>query len=108
MKKTFTLLISLTCMALLRPVQLKSQNLIQGIVKRTVGKPLQFANVLLLKQSDSSLVKGTVTDASGKYFFENNPNGKYLVTASFAGLKQKFIRMVEVVFNKLNVTVDTI
>jgi len=56
---------------------------VKGIVKDPEGKPIQYANVLLLKSSDSSLVKGMVSDASGNYFFENIQKGEYFITASF-------------------------
>ena len=43
-------------------------------------KPVQFANILLLKSTDSSLVKGMITDASGKYLFENISGGLYILS----------------------------
>src|SRR6476620_11387010 len=44
---------------------------IKGTIRDPAGKPLQYANVLLLKSLDSSLVKGTISDSSGQYSFEN-------------------------------------
>jgi hypothetical protein len=60
-----------------------------GIVKGTVmdvnGKPLSFANVLLLFSADSTLVKGDVTDMDGNYNFEAVSSGDYIVSISMIG-----------------------
>jgi hypothetical protein len=54
------------------------------------GKPLPFANVLLLSAKDSSLVKGMVTNEVGLYTLENIPQGRYLVMASLVGYKKTY------------------
>jgi Outer membrane protein beta-barrel family/Carboxypeptidase regulatory-like domain len=71
--------------------------ILRGTVRDPGGQPVQYANVLLLKWPDSSLVKGTVSDASGKYSFENIEKGKYCVTASFTGFEQVFTKVFEIV-----------
>jgi hypothetical protein len=73
---------------------------VKGIVKDVAGKPVQYANVLLLKSFDSSLMKGTITDSSGKYSFENIEKGKYCITASFTGMQQAFTRVFEIIADK--------
>jgi Outer membrane protein beta-barrel family/Carboxypeptidase regulatory-like domain len=100
MKKKFTLLLSVMSLCLFSTQQLKSQSVIQGIIKDPDGKLLQFANVLLLKSADSSLVKGMITDASGKYSFVNIKNGNYLVTASFTGMSQAYSQIFVVTSDK--------
>src|SRR5678815_497737 len=96
MIKTLYLLLSMCFFFLLNLQQLKSQTLIHGTIKDANDKVLQFANVLLLKSYDSGLVKGIMSDASGKFSFENVKSGSYLVTATFAGMKQVFTPIVEV------------
>ncbi|WP_160712713.1 outer membrane beta-barrel family protein [Chitinophaga solisilvae] len=49
------------------------------------GKPLPFANVLLRKAADSSLVKGELTSEAGDCLFERIPDGRYFVQASQIG-----------------------
>ncbi|MCL6265908.1 TonB-dependent receptor domain-containing protein [Flagellimonas myxillae] len=61
------------------------QNTINGSVQDDSGNPLAFANVLLLKASDSSLTKGTITMEDGKFLLENIPSGNYVLTASMIG-----------------------
>lgn len=63
---------------------------ISGKVQEDDKKVLPLVNVLLLKAKDSSLVKGTVTDASGSYTIENVHPGNYLLTASRVGYKQEY------------------
>jgi len=48
-------------------------------------KPLPFSTMLLLKASDSTLVKGAVADAEGTYLFENIAAGHYRLSAQQVG-----------------------
>jgi len=73
---------------------------VQGTIKDAGGKPVQYANVLLLKSFDSSLVKGMISDSLGKYSFENIEKGKYYITASFTGMKQAFTEIFEISSDK--------
>ena len=108
MKKKLSLLLSICSFCLLSAQQLKSQSIIHGIIKDADGKLLQFANVLLLESSDSSLVKGTISDVSGKYSFENIKNGKYLITATFTGMSQVFTQVLEITLDKKEIDAGTI
>src|SRR5690606_1944513 len=58
---------------------------ISGKVLEDADKPMGYANVLLLKAADSSLVKGTLTDEGGAYRFEGIAIGKYRLVASMLG-----------------------
>lgn len=48
-----------------------TQSRITGVVKDHNNHPLQAATILLLRASDSSLVKGSVTQQGGQYRFDN-------------------------------------
>lgn len=72
-----------------------AQRVISGIIEDDGGRPLQFANVLLLKPADSSLEKGMISDAHGAYSFQNIKTGKYLISASFTGMDRKFTNIFE-------------
>lgn len=59
-----------------------AQNSISGKIQDIEGEPLSFANVLLLKTSDSTLIKGTMTEITGEFILDNipgkvHPIGKY-------------------------------
>ena len=58
---------------------------ISGRVTDAGQKPIPFAVISLLKSADSSLVKGTIGDDQGKYYFENIAEGKYLLQVNATG-----------------------
>lgn len=59
---------------------------ISGVVSQTDGQGVEFATVMLYSALDTSLVKGAITDADGRYEFENIAAGRYFVNASQVGL----------------------
>lgn len=61
-----------------------------GTVRGTVtdsrlGVPLEYASVVIHRLSDSSLVTGSITNASGGFEIQNVPYGKYYAQAQFIG-----------------------
>lgn len=75
---------------LITPVILNAQNnTIEGIVIDDFDKPIEFVNVLLLKKSDSSFVRGTVTDLLGKYLIEDIKSGQYILQFSHISYDNK-------------------
>ncbi|WP_018616633.1 TonB-dependent receptor [Segetibacter koreensis] len=85
-----------------------SQIAIKGTVTDSIGKPIQQANVLLVKNVDSSLVKGTITDNKGQFLLEKVREGKYLLSYSFSGYKQLFSEPFTVSNSSRNVDVKNI
>jgi hypothetical protein len=65
-----------------------SQAVITGTVIEEDGSSLPGANVLLLQPSDTSLVKGTVTDNAGYYELNNIDPGWYLLSVSVIGFQR--------------------
>jgi hypothetical protein len=63
---------------------------ISGQVKDTVGIPLEFVTVALVKAKDMTEVRGTVTTKSGTYTFESIPAGNYLVVATNIGYQKAY------------------
>ncbi|MCA6364581.1 MAG: TonB-dependent receptor [Bacteroidetes bacterium] len=73
---------------LLLPVSVSAQHTsisLSGQIHTPDGKPAEMAVVMLLAASDSSLVKGDVTDAAGSYALDALMPGNYLLTASLTG-----------------------
>lgn len=70
-------------------LQAQSQT-VSGIVHDDEGKPLPFANVLLLTSKDSTLIKGAASDESGAFQFENLNYGSYLLAATMVGYKMRY------------------
>ncbi len=81
---------------------MQAQVKIYGTVTDVVNKPVAAANVLLLNYSDSSLVKGTITQAQGNYSFENIKPGKYFTLISYTGFKSLYTSPVEISKEDIN------
>jgi hypothetical protein len=63
---------------------------ISGKVQDENGKPLADFPVMLLKASDSSLVKLEASNAAGEFRFDGLPAEKFLVKAEGGGLTAQF------------------
>ena len=63
---------------------------ISGLINEDNGKGMPFANVLLLKSTDSTLVKGTITLDDGTFKIESIMNGNYLIMSSFVGFQSVY------------------
>jgi hypothetical protein len=70
--------------------QVLTRGAINGQVGTVAGKPLEFSTMMLLKATDSTLVKGAISDADGKYLFENIGAGRYLVMAQQMGYRKTY------------------
>ncbi|MBK7871002.1 MAG: TonB-dependent receptor [Saprospiraceae bacterium] len=57
-----------------------------GRLQTSDGAPAAFANVLLMRSADSTMVKGTLTDSIGNYEFNRIIPGNYFVKASLIGM----------------------
>ena len=66
------------------------------VVNDSTSSPVSFASVALLSATDSSLLKGVITDDLGKFRFENIPYGKYNLKITFVGYKPITLKNVEV------------
>lgn len=69
---------------------------ITGKISDAEGRSVENANVMLLRSADSALIKGTVSDSSGKYSFENIVNGGYIIMSSFAGMDPAFTQAFQI------------
>jgi outer membrane receptor protein involved in Fe transport len=63
---------------------MNSQNSITGLVKGD-SEPIAYANSILFKASDSSFVKGVISQEDGSFEFDRIPDGIYFITASMMG-----------------------
>ncbi|HEX7904327.1 MAG TPA: outer membrane beta-barrel family protein [Chitinophagaceae bacterium] len=79
-----------------------AQSRVYGTVKDVNHKAIIGANVLLLRSSDSILVKGIITDAAGNFNFEKIDAGRYIVSSSFADFKPYYSQVINVANEDLN------
>ncbi len=68
-----------------------AQTKITGSVISTGMIPLTGANILLLKATDSALVKGSATAKDGSFLFDNVKAGEYLVMATNIGFSSVYL-----------------
>ncbi|HZH37021.1 MAG TPA: carboxypeptidase-like regulatory domain-containing protein, partial [Flavisolibacter sp.] len=78
-------LLLLTFISKLTPAQTG----IYGTLIDNGGKPIANATAVLLKAKDSSVVKGTVSNSSGEFVFDNVRTDRYLVQWTITGFQQQ-------------------
>ena len=83
-KNHFIVAVILIVMTIL-PYFALSQSTINGNVKDNKGEPLPYASILLLNPTDSSLVKGEITDVNGFFIIENVNAMDYIVSVTMVG-----------------------
>jgi len=77
------ILIALLCFTNAAFTQIK----LQGIVKDSIGTPLELANVIAINKSTSTLESYAISNDKGKYILTLKKNEVYNVQVSFIGMK---------------------
>jgi outer membrane receptor protein involved in Fe transport len=81
---------------------------INGVVMdKTSQRPVEYANVVLYKAKDSSMVDGTVTDVNGSYTLEKIAFGKYYLEFDFIGFRKEISGEIMITPRNQSHTVDT-
>ncbi|MBC8155942.1 MAG: outer membrane beta-barrel protein [Bacteroidetes bacterium] len=83
---TLTVALTVTTVVAQTPVTGKVTGQVTGIT----NNPLEFSTLMLIKATDSSLVKGAVSDASGLYEFDAVGAGSYRVAAQQLGYTKTY------------------
>ncbi|WP_299117661.1 carboxypeptidase regulatory-like domain-containing protein [uncultured Winogradskyella sp.] len=81
MKKIITLL------ALIVAISSYSQVKLSGVVKDSIGQPLELANVIAINQETKALESYGITDSKGSYKLSLGKNGKYNLQVTYIGMK---------------------
>lgn len=102
---TICLLLSVTNSSF---AQTPTKGNVSGAILDENKKPLEFATMMLLQATDSSLVKGAISDVSGKFEFENVATGNYLVAGSMVGYKKIYTKAFTLDAKHLSVTLVAI
>ena len=75
--------IALLCFVNISIAQIK----IQGVVKDSIGEPLELANVIAINQETSALESYGITNDTGRYVLALEKNTKYKLQVSYIGMK---------------------
>ncbi|WP_209401068.1 outer membrane beta-barrel family protein [Pseudozobellia sp. WGM2] len=89
-KNNFIILIVIFCATLLgAPAKAQSEATaeIDGKITTVMNEPLPYVSLVIFKVSDSSMVKGAMSDDLGSFLIEKVPAGTYYVAASILGFK---------------------
>jgi len=81
MKNILALLFTLAVMSSFAQIKL------QGVVKDSIGSPLELANIIAINKESNTLESYAITDADGKYVISLGKNGTYSIQISYIGLK---------------------
>ena len=65
------------------------------IVDKSTSKPMEFANVAIYNEKDSSLVTGTITNEHGKFEIPGVNYGDYYLVANFMGFEKSTVGDIE-------------
>ncbi|WP_411029351.1 outer membrane beta-barrel protein [Spongiimicrobium sp. 3-5] len=65
--------------------------LVSGEVKNAQNNTIPFANVFVLRISDTTIVKGASADENGKFTIQNVPPNVYYLRASYIGKTSKLL-----------------
>jgi hypothetical protein len=77
-----------------------TQSKLEGRVTGANNQPLANATVLLLRSSDSALIKGSLTATNGRFVFEKISAGRYIISASTTEYDQGYSAPLAVVENE--------
>lgn len=94
--KSIIKIICVTCLLSLPYVRAEAQVAINGTVADENELPVPAATILLLNPSDSSMVKGTITEDSGRFQFQSVKPGLYLLSVSMIGYQTRTTEPFEV------------
>jgi iron complex outermembrane receptor protein len=67
-----------------------SQNSVSGIIKDSTNTGLPFVNVAILNNTDSAIIKGTISDELGVFKIENIKAGNYLLKFYTVGYSESY------------------
>lgn len=79
--KKLTILFFILCSGLSMAQTIK----VRGVIKDTVGSPLEFANVIATVQESGNIESYAISDGAGRYQLDLAKGNTYLLKASFLG-----------------------
>lgn len=88
--------------------QVNSGSVSGSVIDKSSGAAIEGADVTVNRIKDSSLVKGTQTDAAGKFTISDVPFGSYYIKVSLVGYNLSIISGVTLSDAKTSITIDPV
>ena len=101
--KKITIFFSFLLFSSLVYAQQTGSEIVGLVVDKPTKNPVEFSNIELLKASDSSVVKGTVTDSRGKFLLEQIKPGEYLLRCGFIGYDRAYLHVTVAAKPRVNI-----
>ncbi|MEO8512014.1 MAG: TonB-dependent receptor [Ignavibacteria bacterium] len=86
----------------------KTGSITGSVIDKQSGAPIEGADVTVNRVKDSTLVKGTATDASGKFTISDVPFGRYYIKANLVGYNFSMVSGVTINPENLNAVIEPI
>jgi outer membrane receptor protein involved in Fe transport len=83
--RSFYFLSLLICFSFTSYAQVSEVTISGAVKEQGSSNPLEYVNVVLVTEKDSSFVKGMVSDANGRFAFDAIQPGSYVIQISFIG-----------------------
>jgi hypothetical protein len=87
------------CAIIFLPIAACAQSKISGIVRDSNSNPLPYANVLLMNQSDSTMIKGAIASEKGDFRFTDVSPGHLMLQVSMVGYKTSYSKTFDLASN---------
>lgn len=78
------------------------------VYESSLEKPIEYANIILFNQTDSSQVSGTISTSDGTFTLKNIKAGRYYLEIRFMGYKIKNLNSIELTPTDMNVDMGLI
>ncbi|RSK42136.1 TonB-dependent receptor [Mangrovimonas spongiae] len=78
------------CFVLFSTLTFSQEFSVSGSIQEVSGEPISFSNVILLTETDSTIVSGTSTDDYGRFKLRSVNKGTYLLKVTFIGFEDHF------------------
>lgn len=79
-----------------------------SIIDESTNQPIDYANIVLYKQRDSTLVTGGITDSKGNFTIEKVPFGRYYIDFRFIGYKNSRVNGIIISPRQPDITLETV
>ena len=87
----------------------KGSGTVKGFIfEKATNKPLEFANVVMKNNKDSSFFIGAITDKNGLFFFECLNVGEYKISYSYIGFNETKTSVIVIDSKNSKIDLDTL